>query len=334
MQYIKDKPHANIAYIIKALEALNYTYDEIVIDGVTHVRFSKDNEPRWMTTVSPTISYPSTTTAIWQLAWNKSMAYDYVAQMGFRLPLSVTHTIGQPIDIAAALLSKVPKIIVKPEMASLSRGLTLDITTEDQLRTALAAVESDGDTAAIVQEQVYGDEVRFAVIDGIVQGAILRRAARVMGDGTSTVRQLIERENDERRTIAATDVPYPQLDDTIISAQFLSDERVPEAGEIVELAKGTMVRSGASMFDITDAIHPGYKKIAESIANSIPTGFIVIDLMIADYTKSPEESDYWFIEFNTSPVLKLFYSCRDGKHFDAAYHLARFIDRVSTKRSE
>ncbi len=321
---------SNIGYIGKALDQLGYTQTTLTLGAAEYRQFHKDGVVRWMTSITPALSYPTTHNAVRTLSRDKTMANSFVEQLGYSIPKTVAQDLLGDRDEAYSLLDRAKKIIVKPNTASMSRGLTLNITERGQLDTALGELASSNDTDAVVQEQVHGEEIRFAVIDGELKGAILRQAAQVIGDGINTVAQLIQQENALRAAIIDTAVPYPSLE-TIVDEEMLSRTDIPAQGEVIRLASGTMIRTGASMYDITQTIHPSYKAIVESIAQSIPAGFIVIDLLVADYKQAADESPYWFIEFNTSPVLKLFYACRDGKHFDAATHLAQYIDKVVTK---
>jgi glutathione synthase/RimK-type ligase-like ATP-grasp enzyme len=85
------------------------------------------------------------------------------------------------------------------------------------------------------------------------------------------------------------------------------------------------------MYDIINNLHQGYRETVEAIAKDMNADFIVVDIMLRD---PGEFTNYWFIEFNTSPVLKLFYSCRDGGHFDAGRHLAEMINHATNPGGE
>jgi D-alanine-D-alanine ligase-like ATP-grasp enzyme len=181
----------------------------------------------------------------------------------------------------------------------------------------------------VVQEQVCGDEIRFAVIDGVVKAAILRQTARVVGDGKLTLRALIDAENQSRQIVTDTAVAYPMLDATLIRTGDLDLASVPDHGVVVELAKGTMIRSGASMYNVMDDIHSTYIDMVNDFASKLGRGFVVADMMLQDYTQPMNDDNYAFIEFNITPALQLFYSCRDGKHFRIGeQYLAPMIDKV------
>ena len=321
----------NIMLIRSGLEGRGYTAKTRVIDEMIHVSFEKEGSSTWLTTASPALSYPVTHNAIRQISRNKTMANDFVHQLGYRVPRSSIYNKDKDMTEVNQLLDEVGRVIVKPEYGSLSRGVTLDITTKEVLQQAIDKVYETDWGNVVIQEQVYGDEIRFVLIDGRLTGAALRQTPRVVGDGSSTLKELIQQENISRSNITDTAVPYPKLDEALIDGELLSSDNVPADGEVIELGKGTMIRSGASIYNVMESIHPSYAPIVEDIAKNLGAKFVVIDMLLSDYTQ-PADANYSFIEFNTSPVLKLFYSCRDGNHFDIVPHLVDLIDRTLSQR--
>jgi uncharacterized protein (DUF1330 family) len=87
-----------------------------------------------------------------------------------------------------------------------------------------------------------------------------------------------------------------------------------------------MIRTGASIYNVIQTVHPSYLQTVENLAQKLGANFIVVDMILRDYTQEQSANNYAFIEFNTTPVLKLFYSCRDGQHYDVVEELADMID--------
>jgi D-alanine-D-alanine ligase-like ATP-grasp enzyme len=134
----------------------------------------------------------------------------------------------------------------------------------------------------------------------------------VVGDGVSTVAQLIERENEARLPLAFTYLRYPQLSEELVG-DFVHSQSVPARGEVVELSKSTMVRGGASLYEVTNTIHPSYCQMAERLVARLNPAFMVVDMMIADYRQPLAQDNYVFVEYNASPSLKLYESVRGGE---------------------
>ena len=327
------KSSDNIMLLRTGLEGRGYTAKTIIIDQVTHVAFEKEGSTTWLTTASPALSYPVTHNAIRQISRNKSMANDFVHQLGYRVPQSIIYNKDKDMTEAKQLLDRVGKVIVKPEYGSLSRGVTLDITNEEMLQRAIDNVYVTDYGNVVIQEQMYGDEIRFALIDGHLVGALLRQTPRIIGDGKSTIKDLIEQENTSRRNLTNTAEPYPELNATMIAmnAQLLENNDIPVDGQMIEVGRGVMLRNGASMYNVTDDIHASYATIVEDIAKNLGAKFVVIDMLLSEYTE-PANANYAFLEFNTSPALNLFYSCRDGNHIDIVPHLVELVDRTLSQK--
>lgn len=292
-----------------------------------YITVSRPNYSSWKFRASR-IGYPFTSLKDKELSVNKERAYEYVESLGESVPFTqyVPHDEIVSYEDATTLLQKHTTLIVKPSDATLSRGLTLDITTPEQLQGALSHARSVSNGSVLIQEQVTGEEVRFLVLGGKVRAALLRRSARVTGDGTSTVAELIAQENEARKLLVFPYLSYPELTEEMISEGAFTDTTVLAEGQILELNKATMIKNGCSVYDVLDQIHPGYVTAVEKITSSLSARFIAVDIFISDFMKAPGENNYWFIEFNTSPVLKLCYGCRDGKMVDIVPMLADQIE--------
>lgn len=272
--------------------------------------------------------YPFATSSARLIARDKMTAYDFVAHNGVPVPRSVVVEPNGPYKTALSLLDACKSVIVKPVKGAGSAGLTLDVTTPEGLGEALNAAWQNG-APAVVQQQFYGEEIRFTIVNGTVVAALLRQKPRVVGDGVATVAQLIMRENEQRKAMTDTLVPYPQLTAELIGEEAILGETVLAEGETRELSKSTMIRGGASIYNILDTIHPSYIAAAEQAAYGLGHGFIVVDMMIADYMTPATDDNHVFIEFNLAPALSLFYSCRDGRHVPIAEkHLVPMLEKV------
>lgn len=292
----------------------------------------KDGRPALiLTTDNPLYPFPTSSARL--ISRDKMIAYDFVAHNNVAVPRSVIVGVDETLTQALELLKESNEVIVKPVKGAGGHGLTLDVTSRERLEEAIGRVHRDG-VSAVVQQQFFGEEVRFAVVDGKVKAALLRQKPRVVGDGKLSVRQLIEHENEARRNIVDTMVPYPQLDQSIIGQDALMDDTVLMQGEVRELSKSTMVRGGASVYNVTDSIDESYVRAAEQAVEGLGDGFVVVDMMIQDYTQPQLQDGYVFIEFNLAPALSLFYSCRDGNHIQFAEdYLGPMLESVIERRN-
>lgn len=260
---------------------------------------------------SPT--YPFATTSARRILRNKALSYALAKSFDIATPSTLVVTnYSQDLD---SFLDTHGMVIVKPNNGQGSNGLTLNIKTQKQLKDAVDSALLYS-SQVLVQRQFIGEEVRFTSFDGRVRSAMLRQKPQVVGDGVSTVSQLIDAENEARSLLTFSAVHYPQLDEELVATEILHSKNVPATGERVELGLGTMIRSGASMYDVVDVIDKSYIEIVEKITSSFGKGMIALDMMIGDIHNVANQDNYIFLEMNNDPALVLYYSCRDGKNFD------------------
>lgn len=258
--------------------------------------------------------YKSTKSAR-EIASDKTKSHDLAKYLNFPHPETIAVDANSfNEDDLRKFIKRHKNVIVKPHNGSRSRGLSIDISTIDSARQAIEKASKVDDTV-LIQEQMYGEEARFIIIKNKVRSVLLREKPHVIGDGTSSVSDLIMAENISRYNIKHSLVPYPKLTNPMIDADIDLDY-VPKRGERVELSKATMIKNGASVYDIIKKIHLKYIQEVERLANGLQTNMICIDVMLKnDYTKEPTDESYGLIEINTGMALSMCYSCRDGENF-------------------
>lgn len=299
-----------------------YTLTEAFVAKKPLIRCTGPSGATWVTTTH--ISHPMNSGTIEEIAKQKDIAYDLVSLNGGSIP--VTQVIGrqESTDKAVEILNNVGRVVVKPIDSSGSNGVTCDITKESQLIRALAEARQYS-SDVIVQEQVYGDEVRFTVLNGRVVSVLLRRGPRVIGDGISTLATLIAMENENRRLLTLPYIRYPQLTPDLIDEGYFSDTTIPTKGEIVQLSSATMVKKGASIYEVLDTTHPSYIEFANQLARDMGGGLLAVDIFIVDYTAEMKKGNHWFNEFNASPAMALYYASRGES---AAHVVEEVLDTV------
>lgn len=159
----------------------------------------------------------------------------------------------------------------------------------------------------IAQKMVSGKDFRILVVDGKVEIVTNRIPARVIGDGSHSVSELIKIENkDPRRDITLpTHTLKPIKIDSevkkILKEQDLSLKDVPQKGQIVQVRKVASMSQGGITEDYTDKTHPQVKLICESIAKTIHTYALGIDVLANDISKPLTPENGCIIEVNTRP---------------------------------
>ena len=310
-----------IALLKIGLSKLGYACESFKLGSTDYTQFTAPSGQIWLTETAK-VAYPFTSTTARRVSTHKHLAYDLATRVGAQVPFTTTLDSREDNSARYHELLKHGTLIVKPNSASLSRGLTLNITDSQMLAQAIADAGTFSDMV-LVQKQLQGEEIRFIVVANKVKAALLRQTPRVIGDGQSTLGELIEAENEVRK---AGGLQYPALTEKIIAVNDFDMSAVPADTEMIELGRGTMIARGASMYNVHSSVHPTYIAMAEKLAAAIGTGFVSVDVFINDYTQPLNDAEYAFIEYNMSPVLNLLYKCRDGNHYDILSDLIPLID--------
>ncbi len=288
-------------------------------------RFTQFTSPTgavWLTR-NATLAYPFVDYGVHKLTEDKQLSYEFADLHGVTVPKTVC--LQDLSEAAESFLTQNKPIVVKPLNSFGSKGLSLNVTDQSGLEVAFEYAKAVSDHV-LLQQQVSGDEVRLTVVEGRVVSALLRQTARLVGDGRTTITELLARENQDRSNLRTTYITYPRLDEQLISDSYFNDQTVLADGEVEELNKSTLVRGGASLYEITHELHDDYKEIAERLAKALNPAFLVIDLMIDDYSQPRQSDNYAFIEFNTAPSLKMYYGVRGGKEYDMVTRLTDMIE--------
>ncbi|MFL0285810.1 N-acetylglutaminylglutamine synthetase [Mycobacterium sp. SMC-21] len=228
---------------------------------------------------------------------DKRIARSVVAEAGIRIPEGCTATFT---DEDCRFLEKVGSAVVKPARGEQGAGITVGVTTPDELNRAIGlAVQHCPDV--LIEERCEGEDLRIIVIDGKVIAAALRRPPEVIGTGTHTIRQLIEAQS-RRRSVAThgeSVIPLDSVtDDTVHKAGWQLDDMLP-ANERLIVRHTANLHTGGTIHDVTDELNPMLAKVAVDAAAAIEIPVTGIDLIVP----SVSGEEYVFIEANERPGL-------------------------------
>ena len=201
-------------------------------------------------------------------------------------------------------------VAVKPVSGHKGIGVTADIQDEIELKTAyqraVDAMPEGEKVAIIVEKSIAGHDYRLLCVNGRFVAAIERQPAFVIGNGQSSLRELIEREN---RSPQRSDTPTSpmgkiQTDESMhlyLEEQGLDLESVIERDRTVYLRKVANLSSGGFSIDATERVHPDNIILAQDIAQHFRLTCMGIDIITADISQSWKQSSFGIIEINAAP---------------------------------
>lgn len=194
-------------------------------------------------------------------------------------------------------------VVVKPIDGNHGRGVFTNLMTQSEIETAYAVAVDEG-SGVVVERFVRGDEHRLLVVGNRMVAAARGDAAVVVGDGVSTVDELIESQlNSDPRRGRDEDHPlnFIRLDSAAmleLSRQNLAPDSVPVEGRQVLIQ-----RNGNVSIDVTDSVHPSVAATVALAARIVGLDIAGIDLVAEDISQPLQGQRGAIVEVNAGPGL-------------------------------
>jgi cyanophycin synthetase len=246
-----------------------------------------------------------------------SIAVDTVSSKPTTKKLLSGNGIPVPLGVVVhnrkELLEQLPllefPLVIKPVDGNHGRGITANITTREGALKAYRLARAVSDDV-IVENYIEGDDYRFLVINYKLIAAAKRTPAMVVGDGISTIRELVDRVNadPDRGTGHEKVLTTIRLDAhtaTVLREQGLTVSSVVPEGRKVMLKKTANLSTGGTATDVTDTVHPSNAFMAERIARLVHLDVCGIDIMAKDVTVPLAPGNGAVIEVNAGPGFRM-----------------------------
>ncbi len=209
----------------------------------------------------------------------------------------------QNIEVAVRYTKKIGfPLFVKPNSGSHGTNV-FRVETVRELRTALNKIFKN-DRIALVQKPVEGRDYRIVVLDDKIISAYQRIPINVIGDGRSTIAQLLKKK--QREFIASSRDSRIKFDDARIvlklKHQKLTFRSIPKKGEKIFLLENANLSSGGDAIDVTNKIHPKFKQLAIKLTKDMGLRLCGVDLIV-DGTITDPPKKYRVLEVNAAPGL-------------------------------
>lgn len=200
-------------------------------------------------------------------------------------------------------------LVVKPIDGNHGRGITVNIQSLEEALTAFHAAKKVSNSI-IIERFITGVDYRLLVINHRFVAAALRTPAHVVGDGKSTVQELIDLVNsDPRRGYGhekiLTQITINDLTLGLIKAKGYSLDSVIPKDEMLILKDTANLSTGGTAEDVTDFVHPANIAMAERISRIINLDICGIDIMTSDISKPLKETNGAVLEVNAGPGFRM-----------------------------
>ncbi len=228
---------------------------------------------------------------------DKATTHRVLRQAGLRVPAQITVNDEQQ---ALAFLEEQGSVVVKPARGEQGAGISVGVQDADSLRTAIGEARAICESV-ILEEYISGDDLRIIVIGEEVVAAAVRKPAEIVGNGTDSVKTLIEKQS--RRREAATGgesrIPLERETERCVRDAGYSLESVLPENERLVVRKTANLHTGGTIHDVTEKLHPTLSSAAIDAARAIDIPVTGLDFIVP----AVDRSDYAIIEANERPGL-------------------------------
>ena len=219
-------------------------------------------------------------------------------------------------DLAATIEKIGYPIVIKPLDGNHGKGASINVTNWEDAVAGLAYAKNYS-RRVIVEKFITGFDFRVLVIDNKLVAAAKRVPAHVIGDGKSSIQELIDITNlDPRRgyghenVLTQIDVDRDTLD--LLAKLEYTVDSVPKIGEIVYLKSTANLSTGGTSVDVTDMMHPENIFLAERISRVIGLDICGVDIMAENLTQPLKENGGCILEVNAAPGFRMHLAPSEG----------------------
>lgn len=237
---------------------------------------------------------------------NKGLTYQLLSELGAPI---VPHVVFSMHDREEAkrFVEKHNPVVVKPSSGTGGgRGVTTGISTQDEFLSA-ARLAARSDRHVIIEKQVDGHSFRLLYLGGKFIDAIRRDPPTVIGDGVSTIKQLIKLENIRRDKELPTCALSPLVIDkdarNWLNENNHSLKDVPAKAQTVQVKRAINENDKRENVNVTGQVNPGIISQCGELVEKLGVQFAGVDLICKDIAASFTSDNCYVGEINTTPGI-------------------------------
>jgi cyanophycin synthetase len=236
---------------------------------------------------------------------------------------------GEVIKSEAGLDEAIRKLgfplVIKPINGNHGRGITINI--QDKELALIAFEEAKKVSRSVIVERfITGFDYRILVVNYKLVAAAKRTPAHVVGDGVSTIQQLIDEVNKDPRRGYGHEKILTQIDVDSITLKILEEKgltinSVLEKDQMLYVKDTANLSTGGTAEDVTDIVHPYNVFMAERIAKIVGLDICGIDVMTTDITQPLPDTRGAVLEVNAAPGFRMHLAPTSGLPRNVAAHV-------------
>ncbi len=250
---------------------------------------------------------------------------DLTAELLFRKGLPTPKTVllcrdDNENDLREKLKELDFPIIVKDAAGSKSKGIFPDIKN---INEAINVVTNNLKKfkRLVAQKMVSGREFRVLVLGSKIIGALELVPPSVVGDGESSVNQLIK----EKQKMTKSETERNTNLKNLLGDQGESLSSIPEKNKKVFIKNCPCLAEGGMIVDCTEKVNDKIREICVDASMASRLSLAGLDILCDDIEKSPKKQNFTIIEVNGKPDLYIHHNPTNGKPRNVTKEIVEFI---------
>ncbi|NFA60647.1 cyanophycin synthetase [Clostridium sporogenes] len=224
------------------------------------------------------------------------------------IPVAEGYKVNNYID----LLFKAERIgypvVLKPRFGNQGKGVIVNIKNQKELVNAYRIINNKFQNI-MIEKYINGKDYRACVVDGKVVAVAQRIPPYIIGNGKSTIYELIKELNRDERRGDGHEKPLTkvkidkELKNNINKVGYTLGHILPK-GDKLELRHNANLSTGGVAVDCTDLICNETKEVCERVAKAIGIDICGIDICCEDISK-PLNDNEGIMEVNAAPGIRM-----------------------------
>ncbi len=256
------------------------------------------------------------------LASDKEGTHSLLKDMGLPVPKQIMFSTEDAAVNAARKIGY--PVVVKPLDANHGRGISINLTNDEQVRKAFHIAKEQGSSRRVLVESfVTGFDHRMLVINNELVAVAKRVPGNVIGDGKSTIAELIDIVNSDPRRGIGHEKVLTRLEINSQAKRLMADagydeKTVLKKDEQFFLCATANLSTGGTAIDLTDVVHPDNREMAIRAVRAVGLDIGGVDFLTDDITHSYKDVGGAIVEINAGPGFRMHVAPSEGEPRDVA----------------
>lgn len=310
-------PGPSSGLLIQAFQKKGYPIIRLGCDNRYQVGYGCEKRLFWTATTEKTSAISV------EISKDKSLTKALLAECFIPVSQGLVVTC---LNEACEVAKQFDRVVIKPLNNRRGHGVSLDLDqTQDVIDAFHYAKEYSDD---ILVEKFYpGNEYRFSLVDHQIVGILTGESLHVVGDGQSSIKQLIEKINDEtergfNESYLLTGVYFDDALKIILQKQYVQLDTILAQEQIIEVRKNFNLKNIIPIEDF----HPSIIQQVMLASKVIGLDIAGIDAVIQNIQQPLSQDNGVIIEVNAGPAFAIFHQQPNAiNNLDIASHIADSI---------